>query len=256
MHIIIRRLLFVLLLTLILGNPPAGWAGWRYQELTSTHVGKSKTASRQKATISWQGMKLRRDNSDGTVEIFRLDQDLYWQLDPAGKIYRQLPLVPVAQGTGELPRELDEALAQLSPEERQLLEKYLPSRAVSQRVEAVQVVPGTETQTISGYSCQKIKARYRNLHATLWVTNEIVVAPEEQAFYRELARRTVRREGMEDWYLWAEVLSQVGGFAIKQENLLESAAGTVKTVIVVENLEQRALPETIFQLPSGFSQLD
>ena len=38
---------------------------------------------------------------------------------------------------------------------------------------------------------------------------------------------------MEDWYLWAEVLTRTGGFAMKQENALQSAAGTIKTIIVV-----------------------
>jgi hypothetical protein len=230
------------------------WAGWHYSEST-TFYGKQKVLSREKATIYWQGMKLRRENNDGSVEILRLDRNVYWELDPATKTYRQSALVPVAEG-GDLPRELDEALAQLSPEERQLLEQYLPSRSATRQAETAKVVPGPEKETISGFECQKIQARYRNLNATLWVTKQVVIAAEEQAFYTELAKRTLYREGMEDWYLWSEALSRVGGFALKQEQLLETAAGNIKSVVLVDKLVEEPISENLFQLPNGFAMQD
>jgi hypothetical protein len=253
-----RTLLLCLLLLGVSGSVLTtdydAWAGWHYSEST-TFYGKQKVLSREKATIYWQGMKLRRENNDGSVEILRLDQDIYWELDPSTKTYRQFALVPVAEG-GDLPRELDEALAQLSPEERQLLEQYLPSRSATRQAETAKVVPGAEMETISGFQCQKIQARYRNLNTTLWVTKQVVIAPEEQAFYKELARRTLHREGMEDWYLWAEALAQVGGFALKQEQLLESAAGNIKSVVLVEKLVEEPISENLFQLPHGFAMQD
>jgi hypothetical protein len=254
MRTLLQRALVLGIFGLVLAAGFDVWAGWHYNEST-TFYGKQKVLSREKATIYWQGMKLRRENSDGSVEILRLDQDMYWELDSSTKTYRQFALVPVAEG-GNLPRELDEALAQLSPEERQLLEQYLPSRSATRQAEMVKVVPGAETETISGFQCQKIQARYRNLNATFWVTNQVVIAPEDQAFYRELAKRTMHREGMEDWYLWAEALSQVGGFALKQEQLLESAAGNIKSVILVEKLVQEPIAENLFQLPHGFVPQD
>ncbi len=254
MRTLLQRALLLGVLVLVLTVASDGFAGWHYSEST-TFYGKQKALSREKTSIYWQGMKLRRENSDGSVEILRLDQDIYWELDPSSKTYRQFSLVPVVEG-GELPRELDEALAQLSPEERQLLEQYLPSRSASRQAEAVKVIPGSETETVSGYQCQKIQARYRNLNATLWVTNQLAISPEDQAFYKELARRTVHREGMEDWYLWAEVLSQVGGFAMKQEQLLESAAGNIKSVIVVDKLVEEPISDHLFQLPRGFVAQD
>jgi hypothetical protein len=231
------------------------WAGWHYQE-NITFYNKQKVLSREKATIYWQGMKLRRENSDGSVYILNLDKDTYYEVEPAFKTYRQSALVPVVKGSGSLPRELDEALAQLSPEERQLLEQYLPSKSAIQEADLAKVVPGTETEVISGYSCQKIKARYRNLQATLWVTSEVTISPEEHGFFRELAKRTLHREGMEDWYLWAEVLAQLGGFAIKQEQLLESAAGNLKSIIVVDKIAEEAIDEGLFQVPKGYSPQD
>jgi hypothetical protein len=231
------------------------WAGWHYQESTTSY-NKQKVLSREKATIYWQGMKLRRENSDGSVDILILDKDTYYEVEPAFKTYRQSALVPVVKGSDNLPRELDDALAQLSPEERQLLEQYLPSRSAIQQADLVKVVPGTETEVISGYSCQKIKARYRNLQATLWVTTQLAITPEDQAFFRELAKRTMHREGMEDWYLWAEVLSQVGGFAMKQEQLLESAAGNIKSIIVIDKIAEEAIDEGLFQLPKGYTAQD
>jgi hypothetical protein len=253
---IIRRVLFCCIIGILTAVPLQAWAGWYYTEST-TYLGKQqKVLSREKAKTYWQGMKLRKENSDGTIEILRLDQDLYWEYDMASRTYRQLTLVPVAVGAGNLPRELDEALAQLSPEERQLLEKYLPSRPGSQQADAVKVVTAAETQLVSGFPCQKVQARYGNLHTTLWVTNQIALTPEDQAFYRELAKRTLHREGMEDLYLWSEVLSQIGGFAMKQENLLESAAGTVKSVILVDKLVEEPLSDGLFQLPRGLSLQD
>ena len=163
-----------------------------------------------------------------------------------------MALVPVAEGTGELPRELDEALAQLSHEERQLLEKYLPSRAASQAAESLKITVGIEMEMISGHLCQKIRAQYRNLTGILWVTDQLPIGPEEYAFYTELAKRTLHREGMEDWYLWAEVLSRTGGFAMKQENALQSAAGTIKTIVVVENIVEKSVPGIRFPVTSGF----
>ena len=74
-----------------------------------------------------------------------------------------MALVPVAEGTGELPRELDEALAQLPSEERQLLEKYLPARAASQAAESIKITVGIEMQMVAGHLCQKIRRKYRNL---------------------------------------------------------------------------------------------
>jgi hypothetical protein len=252
----IRRALLCCVLGILTAGPFEAWAGWCYNEST-TYLGKQhKVLSREKARIFWQGMKMRRENSDGTVEILRLDQDVYWELDPASKTYRQFTLVPVASGSDSLPRELDEALAQLSPEERQLLEKYLPSRSASQQADEVKVATGSDTQVVSGYPCQKVQARYRNLRSTFWVTNQVATSPEDSLFYKELARRTLHREGMEDWYLLSEVLSQIGGFAMKQENLLESAAGTVKTVILVEKLVEGPLSDSLFQLPRGMNPQD
>jgi hypothetical protein len=251
MHSIIRCALFWCVLEVFTAAPFDAWAGWHYNERITTLGKHQKVLSSERSRIFWQGMKMRRENSDGTVEILRLDQDLYWELDPASKTYRQFTLVPVAAGADSLPRELDEALAQLSTEERQLLEKYLPSRAVSQQADQVKVVPGSETQVVSGFPCQKVQARYRNLNATFWITNQVVISPDDHVFYKELARRTLHREGMEDWYLLAEVLSQIGGFAMKQENLLESAAGTVKTVILVEKLVEEPVSDALFQLPHG-----
>lgn len=231
------------------------WAGWHYQEST-TFYNKQKVLSREKATIYWEGMKLRRENGDGSVDLLRLDKDAHYELEPALKTYRQSALVPVAEGSGRLPRELDDALAQLSPEERQLLEQYLPSRSATQQADLVKVVPGAEMEEISGYSCQKVQARYRNLHATLWVTYQLPISPDDQAFFRELAKRTMHREGMEDWYLWAEVLSQVGGFALKQEQLLESAAGNIKSIIAIDKMVEGPLDAALFQLPKGYSSQD
>ena len=231
------------------------WAGWHYQESTTLY-NKQKILSREKATIYWQGMKLRRENSDGSVYILNLDKNTYYEVEPAYKTYRQAALVPVVKDSGSLPRELDEALAQLSPEERQLLEQYLPSKSAIQEADLAKVVPGTETEVILGYSCQKVKARYRNLQATLWVTHDLIMTPEDQGFFRELAKRTLHREGMEDWYLWAEVLSQVGGFAMKQEQLLESAAGNLKSIIVVDKIAEETIDESLFQLPKGYSPQD
>jgi hypothetical protein len=238
------------------GGTSLAWGGWQYNESSTRFAGKSRVVTRDKAVIFWQGMKLRKDHRDGTVEIFRLDQDRYWEVESSTRTYRELPLVPVAQGTGELPRELAEALAQLTQEERQLLEKYLPSRSNAAETNAVRIVPGTETAIVSGHMCQKFQARYRNWHTTLWITNQLSLLPEDQAFYRELAKRTIHREGLEDWYIWAEVLSQVGGFAMKQEYLLESAAGTVRTLVLVEDLIETNVPDSVFQLPAGMSATD
>ena len=88
------------------------------------------------------------------------------------------------------------------------------------------------------------------------MTKQVAIAPEEQAFYKELAKRTLYREGMEDWYLWAEALSQVGGFALKQEQLLETAAGNIKSLVLVDKLVEEPLSETLFQLPQGFAMQD
>lgn len=248
----INRLIAILGMVVLFATAPCeSWAGWNYKETTTYSLGKQKTPSRSKANIYWQGLKLRRENSDGSIEIFRLDQNLYWEIEPSSKSYRQMALVPVAEGTGELPRELDEALAQLSHEERQLLEKYLPSRAASRAAESLKITVGIEMEMISGLLCQKIRAQYRNLTSILWVTDQLPIGPEEYAFYTELAKRTLHREGMEDWYLWAEVLSRTGGFAMKQENALQSAAGTIKTIVVVENIVEKSVPETFFRLPAG-----
>jgi hypothetical protein len=255
MRTIFHRLVLWFAVGLVSMSSVDVWAAWHYQEST-TFYNKQKVLSREKATIYWQGMKLRRENGDGSVDILRLDKDTYYEVEPAFKTYRQSALVPVVKGSGSLPRELDDALAQLSPEERQLLEQYLPSRSATQQADLVKVVPGTETEVISGYSCQKIKARYRNLQATLWVTNQLAITPEDQAFFRELAKRTMHREGMEDWYLWAEVLSQVGGFAVKQEQLLESAAGNLKSIIVIDKIAEEAIDEALFQLPKGYTVQD
>jgi hypothetical protein len=255
MRSIFQRVLFPITFGLVLTISFDAWAGWHYFEST-TYYNKQKVLSREKTTIYWQGMKLRRENSDGSVDILRLDKDTHYEVEPASKTYRQSALVPVVEGSDNLPRELDEALAQLSPEERQLLEQYLPSKSATKQAESVKVTPGAEIEVISGYSCQKIQARYRNLHATLWVTTQIAITPEDQAFFRELAKRTIHREGMEDWYLWAEVLSQVGGFAMKQEQLLETAAGNIKSIILVEKLTEEPIAENLFQLPQNYVAQD
>lgn len=252
----IWRVILLFVLWLLLEAPSKCWAGWHYDEKTTHYFGKQRVLSQEKAVVYWQGMKFRRENSDGTIEILRLDQNLYWELDPGNKTYRKFHLVPVAEGDNPLPRELDEALAQLSDEERQLLQKYLPSRAASEKADRIKVSISPGVQTIGGYECQKVQARYRNFLSTLWVTTQLTMAPEDLAFYRELAKRTMHREGLEDWYVWAETLSQTGGFAIKKQNVLESAAGSVKTEVLVENLVQKNLAEEIFQLPAGLSMQD
>jgi len=191
----INRLIAILGMVFLFATAPCeSWAGWNYKETTTYSLGKQKTPSRSKATIYWQGLKLRRENSDGSIEIFRLDQNVYWEIEPSSKSYRQMALVPVAEGTGELPRELDEALAQLPNEERQLLQKYLPSRAATEAAESLKIVVGIEMEMVSGYLCQKIRAQYRNLTGILWVTDQLAIGPEEYAFYSELAKRTLYRK--------------------------------------------------------------
>ena len=82
----INRLIALLGMVFLFATAPCeSWAGWNYKETTTYSLGKKKTPSRDKATIYWQGLKLRRENSDGTIEIFRLDQNLYWEIEPSSK---------------------------------------------------------------------------------------------------------------------------------------------------------------------------
>ena len=61
----INRLIALLGMVFLFATAPCeSWAGWNYKE-TTTYPGKQKTPSRSKATVYWQGLKLRREN--GTV---------------------------------------------------------------------------------------------------------------------------------------------------------------------------------------------
>jgi hypothetical protein len=174
-----------------------------------------------------------------TSDIMRLDRELVWDLDHKKKSYTERTFAEMRAMMDSLGREM-QGMAKESKKEKQDYEVSPPQ---------FQIQKTGNKQTIAGYACEEVLldiiTKFKDkktgdtgsfvLHDRLWLTKDWAGQAEYEAFSRKAAEKMGFGRGMEsassylgmmglDAETMAEKMKEIGGFPMKQEMTMSTAA--------------------------------
>jgi hypothetical protein len=188
------------------------------------------------------------DENNQHVAIIRLDREMLYSIEPAKKEYSEMTFA-------ELEKEMQKASAKMAdmqkqmqgmpPEQRAMVEKMLGNATDKT---PVTVTPGSETRTISGFSCKKYTLqRGEKTVVTVWATKDITGYEAIRKDWDQVQKRLMAMvpggaRGI------AEAMANVPGFAIET-----SMEGGMKNVVT--KFEKRSVPTSEFEVPAGYKKV-
>jgi hypothetical protein len=219
-----------------------------------------------------EGDKLRIEQpgeKDSTITIYRGDKDLVWMIMPGEKLYQETTKEDIQKMKTQMEQArkmMDEEMKNLSPEQRQQMEKMMgkmPNAPAEQKTETVYKLVG-KNEKVNDYTCEHYAA-FSDGKKTwdLWTVD-----------YKDVG---VGLKDLAPLEALGEFFGQIGGsnaenYLVGTEEPLKGDEGprfhgmpvkwtdveadSVVRVNELKVLEKRTLDAGLFELPKGFKKTD
>jgi hypothetical protein len=190
--------------------------------------------------------KLKRQDADSAI-IARLDRGVIYLLRLKEKTYEEIVIAELEAGQKRAAKEIEalrERLKDQPEEARQAFEKRLQAQGVGDPT--VEVTRTEETKQLAGYLCTRYSGKQGGKETlSVWATKEIKGFDALRADWLEVTKRVAsmspamgKNRGL--------AFEKIEGFP------MESVMGSVRTVVT--KVEERATPDSEFEVPAGFTR--
>jgi hypothetical protein len=227
--------------------------------------------------VTGDRMRTDQQSMDGrltTSAIFLGETDQMYMIDHDKKTYMVMDKAQIdamAQQMSAAMQQMQEALAQVPPEQREMMERMMKGRMQTENYEppAPQVVTDLgESGSVNGVACQwKQLTRDGQLESKVCVSDEnaiaggkemVALAHEMREFAEGLTQMASSVSSMpmlgggtaQD--AWVGMTADVGGFAIVAEDY--DGEGKLMRRSTFESADQVAIPDEEFNPPSGYER--
>jgi Domain of unknown function (DUF4412) len=249
-------------------------AGWVIEQIEYANLGAEGTR-----TVQYISKNRLKTVADGNSFIMDFAKNLFLATNQEQRVYwtgsveayvRELKTFQ--QAANDLARkQMEEALKEMSPEQRQPMEELLqqmrsttassPAQPTAHRP-VVKVEPNADTATIAGHQATKIMV-YANgkPYQEVWLTKGLSLKDDldlkrlrgmQSQLTQAILPTLSSRQAVEEDPAYERLLEQ--GYPVKIVELGEG--GEPESVTEVVRLEKRDIPEREFQIPEGYRRID
>lgn len=218
--------------------------------------------------ISVEGPRLRMDGVGGdrgagpeAAVILDTQAKKLIMLNLERKTYHELTeaeLKQMKEQMGQMKERMAEQMKNLPPEQRQMMEKMMKERMPGGGGDAappeVKYEPTGQKKKVSGYACEVYRisvggTRRSETCFAPWGSGVVTAADAEQ--FKRLSADVQKMMAfapaarLQDW-------SKAPGIAVEESHL--DADGKILSVTTLKSVNRGALPDSLFQVPSGYTQ--
>lgn len=222
-------------------------------------AGKRSETTEQKVFFK-PGMMKIVDLSAGRLTILRMDKEIMWEVDSEESTYTEITFAEMEKASTEAKEEITKArskmaeeLKDMSPEERQMVEKMMGSKMallMGAEEEAVELSfkPTGEKETVGGYECKHIVMTLNDEpFVNMWVTETYDLGGELFNFYKKM--NVFKYEPTKE-------MKEFKGFPMKTVTSMNMGMGTVTNTTTVSKVIKTSLKNSEFDLPKGLKRQD
>ena len=238
----------IIVISLILYCSASAFAQGLYWQSTTEAAG-SKGTEESYAMPKMFKMVRNSETRNGSIMIFRLDKQLFWNVNQEEKTYSEITFSDMEKMAGrsaERMAAMKERMKEMPEEQRKMMEKMMGGND-----QPVEVKKTAETKTISGYKCTKfLVLRGKEEMMSLWVTDQLKEFKPLMADWKSVSERmSALTAGFAKGI--ADIYTKINGFPM-QTTL--SMMGQTATTIVTR-VEKRSLSASEFEVPAGYTKV-
>jgi hypothetical protein len=259
-----KRLLFVALAAVL-------WSAPALADLTITMSsgkpgGKDRTtgtmyATTDKLSTFWNQGK---DKSSGAHMIFDAGKQTMWIIDDNEKSYMVLDkatLDEMAKQLDQVDDRMKEAMANLPPEQRQMMEKQMAKLkgGAGQEMGERKVIKTGESKSVSGFTCSRFDvSRGGTVQTRIWAApfGAVKVSEADMAVFTKMGKMFESMTSRVSQFAnnsanpWSEG-GEIDGMPILTERMED---GKVAQETLIESITNDAPPAGAFDVPAGYKK--
>ena len=219
-------------------------------------------ATGQQVNMYIDAGKLRIDSGEGTSKkstmIFDQAKQVMWMIDHSRGSYMEMTAADVQQVKQQLDgamKQMEAQLANMPPEQRQMIEKMMKQKMGMGRIPSITVRVKSRGEKVGSYVCTlyEVLSDGRRIH-------EVWVAPSGQGLLKEAELQTFRamaeffeplRQGARQSGWGLSGTEQMEGFPVRW---LEYKGDRVVSEWETTKAERKALESSLFTLPPGLKK--
>lgn len=227
--------------------------GIYWESTTTIKVGGEATVNSQ--TYAMPKM-LKHVSEKGDEMIVRLDQQVLYALQPSEKTYWKMTFAEMeammkkaGAKMDDAMKEMEEAMKDMSPEQRKMMESMMGNKMKGvMGGGAVEVRETGENKQIAGYpTAEYVATRDGEQIMSIWTTKDVKEFAAMRKDWQEFNRRLLSMNVSLGKGL-IEAFQKIDGFPMETD--------IMGSHTVVKKVEHRAIPESSFEIPAGYTQVD
>lgn len=225
-----------------------------YIESKTTHNAPDQAGLEEleKAYVTADKMKIVL--SDGEIVIFRLDKGLMWNIDSSSKTYAETTFKEMKESAQQSIKDIKEALAKMSPEERKEMEQFMPQLDISKKTE-VRMEKTGEKRDVSGYKCELIIATADTARSEMWVTEQIKYDKDAKKFFEAMSSVFSDIPTFQETASMYQTLTKIEGVPMETKTTVIMGSESYSSTSIVSKVEQKKFNDSEFELPAGLKKV-
>ncbi len=226
------------------------WITKTYQK--SNLPGQPKEQTTDQKVYYKDGKMKMVDQKKNEITIIRLDKEVSWTISPDSKRYREMKFSDVEQGMKQMQEAMSEGMKDLSPEERQQMQKMMGerfSKMFNQQTPTVSFESTGKKKKIQGYDChQVILSVNSEPMMEMWLTDKYDLGDDFVEMYKKMG--LIKGELPEN-------IDEVRGFPIYSKTEISAGPmGTIETETTVEKIVPTSVSDSEFEVPKGYKKVE
>ena len=225
-----------------------------YIESKTTHNAPDKAGLEEleKAYVTADKMKIAL--SDGEIIIFRLDKGLMWNIDSSSKTYAETTFKELKESAQQSMKDMQEAMAKMSPEERKEMEQFMPQFDISKKTE-VKIEKKGEKRDVSGNKCELIIATTDTTRSEMWVTEQMKYDKDAKKFFEAMSSIFSDIPSFQEMASMYQTLTKIEGVPMETITTVTMGYESYSSTSIVSNVEQKKINDSEFDLPVGLKKV-
>ncbi|MFQ5769323.1 MAG: DUF4412 domain-containing protein [bacterium] len=216
------------------------------QVVTTQSSSGGGESEEQKEIIYLRSNMMRIDEPDeNQTTIIRLDKEFLWHIDHNAKTYTQVSFKQMRQGMQDVQRIMQEAMKNMTPEQRQMMENMGMKMPGMSPPKHYQLKKTGKKEKINGYRCEQylLVKGDQNETEEWWVTKDL---GSFQNFGKMLAKMFAGMSG--GMTAAVEAMAKLEGIPIKT---IEKEGDEVR-ISKVTKITKASVNKTQFEVPEGY----
>ncbi|MDZ7262261.1 MAG: DUF4412 domain-containing protein [candidate division KSB1 bacterium] len=225
---------------------------WEQTTVTTSDIPMGPKSETKAQQVFYKPGKFKiLDVKTGDMIIFRLDKELFWNVNKPKGTYTEITFAQMEQATGNARKAFEEHMKDLSPEERAQMEKMMGGKlgdlmGLGTGESKLTLKKTGKTEVIGGYNCEQwVMMSGATPLMELWVTPKFSMGQEFMQFYQ--------KSGLFKGELPKE-LEKLNGLAMKTHVSTDIGMGRVESTTTVSKITPTSVSDKEFELPPGLKK--